>query len=104
MRIYVSNRDKLLAAVLTIVERQAKRFDEELAEIRDGLVDLDHAKAPVARLNELHTRVDEQGLELHELKLDRGCLYIKTEDHDEMIAGLTDDITSLRNDYRGETT
>lgn len=52
------------------------RFDTELADIRDSLVDLDHAKAPTARLNELHTELDS----------------------------LRDDFSVLRNDYRGEQT
>jgi len=58
-----------------------EQIHRELAEIRDGLVDLDHAKAPVARLNALHTRVDHLA---------------------ESVAANEDDLAVLRNDYRGE--
>lgn len=35
------------------------QLHRELAEIRDGLLDLDHDKAPAAQLRELGTRVDD---------------------------------------------
>ena len=60
--------DRHVAAILELTAQmtisrltlaQVDQFHLELAEIRDGLVDLDHAKAPVAQLRELHSRVDD---------------------------------------------
>ncbi len=60
-----------------LVDREIERLWADVAEIRDGLVDLDHRQADALR-NHLVSR--------------------------EMIAQLHDDFSVLRNDYRGETT
>ena len=64
-----------------LVDREIERLWADVADLRDGLVDLDHAKAPRAHVAEVLTRVNLMA---------------------EIVAANEDDISSLRNDYRGE--
>ncbi len=56
--------------LLRLVERHMERFDDELAEMRDGFVSLDHRIAAVR----------------------------------QEVTALDDQLSVLRNDYRGEKT
>lgn len=93
------------ALVTTLMEaytREMKLVWEAIADVRDGLVDLDHAKAPAARLDEL-----EHGVRVLDSDARQATLYwINTRDMHltlaEEVAALRDDFSVLRNDYRGE--
>ena len=62
MRLIVTAFDSLSACVTkltTLVDRSLSQHDAELMEIREGLAELDGAKAPRRALDALHTRIDE---------------------------------------------
>ncbi len=48
----------VLDVLCRLVEKLYDRLDVELAEIRDGLVELDHKTVARRAFEELHTRVD----------------------------------------------
>jgi hypothetical protein len=43
----------LANSIVRLHEREIARLDAELAEIRDAIIELDHGKASVVRVNEL---------------------------------------------------
>lgn len=104
----LETQDKLNGSVLRALETLTATVQAELAEIRDGLVDLDHAKAPKARLDELHTRVDglteRQTSSYGDLSRRWAIESTRIDAHHEELGALRDDLAVLRNDYRGEPT
>ncbi len=47
-----------VSVLANLVDKLYARLDVELAEIRDGLVELDHKTITRSAFEELHTRVD----------------------------------------------
>ena len=55
---FATTVQETLQSVGRLIESTVARMDAELAEIRDGMIELDHAKAQRRDLESLHSRVD----------------------------------------------